>query len=88
MALWSCHLIYFTGDFQWISIVVDKIKHVHKSVDLSSTAVKRAYGLGIFMLVYATGLHFLVYYSVTLLIPVIMWLMNERKPIALVIIPL
>lgn len=53
-------LFILLGIFQWISIVVDKIKHVHKSVDLSSTAVKRAYGLGLFMLVYATGLHFLV----------------------------
>lgn len=68
--------------------MVDKIKHVHKSVDLSSTAVKRAYGLGLFMLVYATGLHFFGFIVPSLLlIPVIMWLMNERKPIALVVIP-
>ena len=81
-------LFILLGIFQWISIVVDKIKHVHKSVDLSSTAVKRAYGLGIFMLVYAAGLHFFGFIIPSLLlIPVIMWLMNERKPIALVVIP-
>ncbi len=41
-------LFILLGIFQWIGVVVDKIKHVHQSVDLSSTAVKRAYGLGIF----------------------------------------
>ena len=75
--------------FQWIGVVVDKIKHVHQSVDLSSTAVKRAYGLGIFMLLYATGLYLFGFIVPSLLlIPIIMWLMNERKPIAMVVIPI
>lgn len=81
-------LFILLGIFQWISVVIDKIKHVHQSVDLSSTAVKRAYGLGLFMLVYATGLYFFGFIIPSLLlISVIMWLMNERRPIALVVIP-
>ena len=55
-------LFILLGIFQWIGVVVDKIKHVHQSVDLSSTAVKRAYGLGIFMLLYATGLYLFGFY--------------------------
>ncbi|MGC6732946.1 tripartite tricarboxylate transporter TctB family protein, partial [Escherichia coli] len=82
-------LFILLGIFQWIGVVVDKIKHVHQSVDLSSTAVKRAYGLGIFMLLYATGLYLFGFIVPSLLlIPIIMWLMNERKPIAMVVIPI
>ncbi len=81
-------LFILLGIFQWISVIVQKAKHIHQSVDLSSTAIKRAYGLGIFMLLYATGLHFLGFIIPSLLlIPIIMWLMNERKPISMVITP-
>ncbi len=81
-------LFILLGVCQWISVIVHKAQHLSQSVDLSSTAVKRAYGLGLFMLLYACGLYYLGFViSSLLLIPVIMWLMNERKKVALVVIP-
>lgn len=82
-------LFILLGILQWISVVIDKIKHVHRSVDLSSTAVKRAYGLGFLLIFYAMGLYFLGFIiSSLLLIPIIMWLMNERNKISLIVVPI
>ncbi len=82
-------LFILLGIFQWISVIIDKAKHVHRSVDLSSTAVKRAYGLGFLLIFYAVGLYFLGFIiSSLLLIPIIMWLMNERKKISLIVVPI
>lgn len=82
-------LFILLGIFQWISVIIDKTKHVHRSVDLSSTAVKRAYGLGFLLIFYAVGLYFLGFIvSSLLLIPIIMWLMNERKKISLIVVPI
>lgn len=73
-------LFIFLGFLQFISVAIDKCKHVIQSVDLSSTAVKRAYLLSILIILYAIGLHFLGFIiSSFITIPIIMWVMNEKR---------
>jgi len=73
-------LFIFLGFLQFISVAIDKCKHVMHTVDLSSTAVKRAYLLSILIVLYAVGLHYLGFIISSLItIPIIMWVMNEKR---------
>lgn len=73
-------LFIFLGFLQFISVAIDKFKHVIQSVDLSSTAVKRAYLLSILITLYAIGLYYLGFVISSLItIPIIMWVMNEKR---------
>jgi len=73
-------LFIFLGLLQFISVAIDKCKHVILTVDLSSTAVKRAYLLSILIIFYAIGLHYLGFVISSLItIPIIMWVMNQKK---------
>lgn len=73
-------LFIFLGLLQFISVAIDKYKHVMQTVDLSSTAVKRAYLLSILIVLYAVGLHYFGFVISSLItIPIIMWVMNEKR---------
>jgi len=73
-------LFIFLGILQCLNVIIDKVKHVSQTVDLTSTAVTRAYLLTGLIVVYAMGLHFLGFIiSSLIIIPIIMWMMNERK---------
>lgn len=73
-------LFIFLGFLQFISVAIDKCKHVIRTVDLSSTAVKRAYLLSALIILYAVGLHYLGFIISSLItIPIIMWVMNEKR---------
>lgn len=73
-------LFIFLGFLQFISVAIDKCKHVIQSVDLTSTAVTRAYRLSILIILYAIGLHYLGFILSSLItIPIIMWVMNQKR---------
>lgn len=73
-------LFILLGVLQWINVIVDRVKHSASRVDLSSTAVRRAYGLSGLMILYTCALYYLGFIiSTLLLIPIIMWIMNERR---------
>lgn len=74
-------LFIFLGVLQCLNVIIDKIKHVtQQTVDLTSVAVTRSYLLGGLIVLYAIGLYFLGFIiSSLIVIPIIMWVMNERR---------
>jgi len=73
-------LFIFLGVMQCLSVVIDKAKHITQTVDLSSTAVTRAYLLSGLIILYSTALYYIGFIvSSLIVIPIIMWMMNERK---------
>ncbi|WP_300001482.1 tripartite tricarboxylate transporter TctB family protein [uncultured Cedecea sp.] len=73
-------LFIFLGVLQCLNSIVDKMKHAVQNVDLSSTAVTRSYFLSGLVVVYAIGLYYLGFIISSLIfIPIVMWIMNERK---------
>ncbi|MCS3431322.1 tripartite tricarboxylate transporter TctB family protein [Klebsiella sp. BIGb0407] len=73
-------LFIFLGVLQCLNAIIDKMKHVVQSVDLSSTAVTRSYFLSGLTVIYAIGLYYLGFIISSLIfIPIIMCMMNERK---------
>jgi len=73
-------LFIFLGFLQCLNVIIDRVKHVTQTVDLTSTAVTRSYFLSSLIVLYAIGLYFLGFIiSSLIIIPIIMWMMNERK---------
>ncbi|MGK7244599.1 tripartite tricarboxylate transporter TctB family protein [Buttiauxella agrestis] len=74
------------GVIQWISIYLQRGTADGEKADLSSYPVRKAYGVTVLMVIYAVALCFAGFIaSSVILIPAIMWVMGERRPLFLAI---
>jgi len=74
------------GVIQWISIYLQRNTADSEKADLSSYPVRKAYGVTVLMVIYAVALCFAGFIaSSVILIPAIMWVMGERRPLFLAI---
>lgn len=86
---WPYTLAWFLiglGVIQWISIYLQSGTENSKKADLSSYPVRKAYGVSLLMVIYAVALCYAGFIaSSVILIPAIMWVMGERRPLFLAI---
>lgn len=74
------------GVIQWISIYLQRLTADNEKADLSSYPVRKAYGVTVLMVIYAVALCYAGFIaSSVILIPAIMWVMGERRPLFLAI---
>lgn len=72
------------GVIQWISVYLQCANATADSekADLSSFPVRKAYGVTVMMVIYAVALCYAGFIASSLiLIPAIMWVMGERRPL-------
>ncbi|MBP9642031.1 MAG: tripartite tricarboxylate transporter TctB family protein [Budvicia sp.] len=68
------------GILQWIEVFIARLKTTDEEVDLTSPAVRTSYLVAVIMVVYGIILNYTGFIvSTLLLIPVIMWMMGERR---------
>ncbi|RPH28533.1 tripartite tricarboxylate transporter TctB family protein [Buttiauxella warmboldiae] len=74
------------GIIQWLSIYFQRSAANREKADLSSYPVRKAYGVAALMVIYAVALCYAGFIvSSLILIPAIMWVMGERRPLFLAI---
>lgn len=74
------------GVLQWISDYFKLAASEKEKADLSSYPVRKAYGVTVLMVIYAIALCYAGFIvSSLILIPAIMWIMGERRPLFIVI---
>jgi membrane-associated HD superfamily phosphohydrolase len=72
------------GVIQWISTYLQRTNATaeNEKADLSSFPVRKAYGVTVLMVIYAVALCYAGFIASSLiLIPAIMWVMGERRPL-------
>ena len=75
------------GIIQWISVYLQRGTVNSEKADLSSLPVRKAYGVTVLMIIYGVVLCYAGFIASSLiLIPAIMWVMGERRPLFLVIV--
>ncbi|HEY3591552.1 MAG TPA: tripartite tricarboxylate transporter TctB family protein [Buttiauxella sp.] len=76
------------GAIQWVSVYLQRT-HAgaeNEKADLSSFPVRKAYGVTVLMIIYAVALCYAGFIASSLiLIPTIMWVMGERRPLFLAV---
>ncbi|HKM97178.1 MAG TPA: tripartite tricarboxylate transporter TctB family protein [Buttiauxella sp.] len=75
------------GLIQWVSVYLQSGTVKSEKADLSSLPVRKAYGVTVLMVIYGVALCYAGFIASSLiLIPAIMWVMGERRPLFLAIV--